>query len=197
MNKDPESNFVMCTYPGYEGDKLLGITKELSCITVFGDRQEWYFDNGFASEKKHLWSGYKRNKIRNPLSCTIPSFMKRPIKEGHYDTSKWCEIYCYTPQLCDWLEKANQHNKQPFVSFIEVRKESFEENFYPLDLLSCDPEKKALARKSVLNIAKLMVRVNKQESSEVLITWRSICPRIENLLFSVKNAMTLVHQDLF
>ena len=88
MNEDPDSNFVMCTYPGYEGDKLLGITEELSSITVLGDRQEWYFDNGFAGEKKHLWSGYKRNKIRNPLSCTIPSFMKRPIKEGHYDTSK-------------------------------------------------------------------------------------------------------------
>ena len=87
MNEDPKSDFVMCTYPSYEVDKLLGITEELSCITFLEDCQDWFFDNGFASEKKNLWSGYKRNKIRNPVSCTIPSFMERPIKEGHYHTS--------------------------------------------------------------------------------------------------------------
>ena len=162
MNEDPESDFVMCTYPGYKGDKLLGITEELSCITVLGDRQNWFFDNGFAGEKKDLWSDYERNKMRNPFSCTIPSFIKTPIKESHYDTSKRCEIYCYTPQLCDCIKKANQHNKQCSVPFIEVRKESFGENFYPADLLSCNPEKKAVARKTVVNIAKLMVRENKE-----------------------------------
>ena len=66
--------------------------------------------------------------------------MKRPIKDGHYDTSKRCEISCYTPQLCDRIEKVNQHNKQLFVPSIKVRKESFWENLYPPDFLSCDPE---------------------------------------------------------
>ena len=124
MNEGPESDFVMCIYPSYEGDKL-GITEELSCITVLEDRQDWFLDKGFLVKKKGFWSGYQRKKIRNPFSCTIPFFMKRPIKEGHYDTSKQCEIYCYTPQLCDQIEKVSQHNKQPFVPFIEVRKDYF------------------------------------------------------------------------
>ena len=34
-------------------------------------------------------------------------------------------------------------------------------NFDPLDLITCDPEKKALARKYVANIAKLMAKENK------------------------------------
>ena len=199
MNEDPESDFVMFSYPSYEGDKLLGITEELFCITVLGDKQDLFLDNEFGGEKEDLWSRYKRNKIRKPFSCTIPSFMKRPIKEGHYDTSKRCEVFCYTPQLCDRIEKANQHNKQPFVLFIEARKESFGENFHPPNLLSCDLEKKALARKSLVNIAKLLVKENKARIIRNIdnVSRSSICPRVENLLFSMKTTTTLVHADLF
>ena len=33
------------------------------------------------AKKKDLSSGYKRNKIRNPYSCTIPSSMKDPLRK--------------------------------------------------------------------------------------------------------------------
>ena len=51
MNEDPESD-VMCTYSSYEGNKLLGVPEELSSITILGDRQDWFFDSGFAGKKK-------------------------------------------------------------------------------------------------------------------------------------------------
>ena len=83
-----DSDFVMCTFPKYdENGKLLGITEEVCLITVLGDPNDGFFDNGFASEKKTLWSGFKRNKLPNPVSFTMPSFM-RPMKEGYYDPSK-------------------------------------------------------------------------------------------------------------
>ena len=69
-NYDSDSNFVMCTFPKY--------------------------DNGFGVQEKPLWSGYRRKKLPNPVSSTVLSFMKRPMKEGHYDTTKRCEIFCYT-----------------------------------------------------------------------------------------------------
>ena len=39
-NRDPYSNFVLCTFPIYEGDKLLGIKNAV------------FFNNGFANDKK-------------------------------------------------------------------------------------------------------------------------------------------------
>ena len=72
----------MSTFPKYdENGKLLGITEEVCLITILGDPHDQFFDNGFLNEKMTLWSGFKRNKL--PVSFTMPSFMKRPMKEGY------------------------------------------------------------------------------------------------------------------
>ena len=72
------------------------------------------------------------------------------------------EIFFYTPQLCDRVEKANTHNGTVFVPFTEVNKENFGVNFYPLDLVGNDPDKKASAIKAVRNVARMMCNENKQ-----------------------------------
>ena len=111
-----DSDFVMCTFPKYnENSKRLGITKEVCSITILRDPHDQFFNNGFLNEKKRLWSGFKRNKLPNTVSFTMPSFMKRPMKEGYYDPSKRCEIFCYKPQLCNRNEEANKQNNMPYI----------------------------------------------------------------------------------
>ena len=156
-----DSDFVMCTFPKYDKKaKLLGITEEVCLITILGDPQDNFYDNGFLNEKKTLWSGFKRNKLPNPVSFTMPSFMKRPMKEGYYDPSKRCEIFCYTPQLCDRNEEANKQNNMPYIPFIEVNKNTLGENFHPPDLIGTDVDKKNVARKAVRTVAKIMAKEN-------------------------------------
>ena len=156
-----DSDFVMCTFPKYdEKGKLPGITEEVCLITILGDPQDNFYDNGFLNEKKTLWSGFKRNKLPNPVSFTMPSFMKTPMKEGYYDPSKRCEIFCYTPQLCDRNEEANKQNNMPYIPFIEVNKNTFGENFHPPDLIGTDVDKKNVARKAVRTVAKIMAKEN-------------------------------------
>ena len=47
------SDFVMCTFPKYdEKEKLLGITEEVCLITILGDPQDNFYDNGFLNEKR-------------------------------------------------------------------------------------------------------------------------------------------------
>ena len=135
-----DSDFVFCTFPEYEEgtDKLLGITEHIYQITVLGDK----FDSFF--------------------SCTFPSFMKRPVKEGLYDTSKHFEIFCYTPQSCDRIAETNRNNTMPYIPFIEVNKETFGDDFYPPDLVSSNLEKKASARTAVINVAKIICKENKK-----------------------------------
>ena len=127
-----------------------------------GDKSDIFFDNGFGGDKKPLWSGYKRNKLPNPFSCMLQSFMKRPVKEGFYDTSRRSEIFCYTPQLSDKFEEANRNNTMPYIAFTEVNKETFGDAFYPPDLISLNLEKKAAARKAVIIVAKIMCKENKK-----------------------------------
>ena len=98
---------------------------------MLGDPDDMFFDGGSGGQKKPLWSGYRRKKMKNPFSCTVPSFLKRPMKEGSLDTSKQSETSCYTPQLCDRKEEANKLQSQPFVPFISVNKENFGDGFYP------------------------------------------------------------------
>ena len=148
-----ESRFVLCTYPDYEREtgKLLGIKEEIAMITVLGDPNCIFFDNRFRGEKKPIWSGYKRNKIPNPVNFTMPSFMNRPMKENLYDTKERCEIYCFTPQLCDRIEEANKSQSMPYVPFIEVNKKlTLEENFVPLDLIGTDQDKRRSAVNAVV-----------------------------------------------
>ena len=91
---------VYCTFPTYEGEKLHGIDECICIIGVLGDPGAVFFDNGFfiGDEKNPLWSGYGRKKLPNPLSCTAPSFMKRPIKDGSYNCEGRSEIFCYILQ---------------------------------------------------------------------------------------------------
>ena len=129
-------------------------------ITVLGDPNDLFFDNGYGGEKKTLWSGYKRNKLPNPVSFAMPSFMKRLMKEGHYDSTKRCEIFCYTPQLCDRNEEANKQNNMPYIPLIEVNKNAFGEKFHPPDLIGTDLDKKKAARNAVHRVPKLMAKEN-------------------------------------
>ena len=159
-----DSDFFSCTFPKYEEgtDKLLDITERICQITILDDKFDEFFGSGFSGNKKPLWSGYKQNKFPNLFSCTLPSFMKRPVKEGFYNTSKCFEIFCYTPQLCDRIEEANRNNTMPYVPFVEVNNEKFGDDFYPPDLASSNLEKKATARKAVINVAKIMCKENKK-----------------------------------
>ena len=122
----------------------------------------FFSDNGLGGQEKPLWSGYRRKKLPNPVSFTVPSFIKRPMKEGHYDTTKRCEIFCYTPQHCDRKEEANKQNNMPYVPFIEVTKATFDENFHPPDLIGADPDTKKAARNVVQCVAKIMAKENKK-----------------------------------
>ena len=160
-----ESDFVACTYPDYEKEtgKLLGIKEEITIISVLRDPNGLFFDNGFGGEKKPLWSGYKRNKLPNPVNFTMPSFMKRPRKENLYDPNERCEIYCFASQLCDRSEEANKSKGMPYIPFIEVdKKMTLGENFMPTDLIGLDQDKSKVARKAVLGLCKLMCKENKK-----------------------------------
>ena len=123
-----------------------------------GDPSMCFFDNGFsnANKNKPLWSGQKRKKILNPVSCIAPSFMKRAIKEGAYNREDHSRIYCYTLQLSDRAELANRSQNKVCVPFIQVNDESFGENFDPSDLVSNDPDKKFLAKNVVRAIAHMI-----------------------------------------
>ena len=129
-------------------------------ITILGDPQDNFYDNGFLNEKKTLWSGFKRNKLPNPVSFIMPSFMKRPMKEVYYDPSKQCEIFCYTLQLCDRNEEANKQNNMPYIPFVEVNKNTFGENFHRPDLIGTDLDQKNVARKAVRTVTKIMAKDN-------------------------------------
>ena len=110
-----DSDFLYCTYPIFEGSKLMGVDKHISMITVLGDPNAIFFDNAFSSvdENKPLWSGQNRKKMLNPFTCTAPSFMKQPIKERLYNSNNRSCIYCYTPQLCDRAEIVNRRQNKP------------------------------------------------------------------------------------
>ena len=144
-----DSNFVMCTFPKYdENSKLLGILM-ISFLTTVS-----------SMKKKILWSGFKRNKLRNPVNFTMPSFMKRPMKEGYYDPSERREIFCYTPQLCDRNEEASKQNNMPYIPFIEVNNNTFGENFHAPDLIGTDLDKKNVARNEVRAVTKILAEEN-------------------------------------
>ena len=61
-NKDPNSDFCYCTFPIYEGSKLLQVDKKISMINVLGDPGVSFFENGFhdADKFKPLWSVQRR-----------------------------------------------------------------------------------------------------------------------------------------
>ena len=58
-NKDPNSDFLRCTYPVYDGTKLKVVNKHISMISMLGDPNVIFFDNGFSNveESKSFWSG--------------------------------------------------------------------------------------------------------------------------------------------
>ena len=118
------------------------------------------FATTFLNQKKRLWSGFKTNKLPNPVSFTMPSFMERPMKEGYYDPSKRCEIFCYTPELSDRNEEGNKQNNMPYIPFIEVNKNAFAENFHPPDLIGTGGGKNNVGRKAVRAVAKITAKEN-------------------------------------
>ena len=48
QNKDPNRNFLYCTFPVYEGEKLHDVNEHIWMITVLGDLGAVFFDNGFS-----------------------------------------------------------------------------------------------------------------------------------------------------
>ena len=117
----------MVLYPMYEQEigKLLGITKEVVQVVFLGDPDNTFFDHGFGVDEKPLWSGYRRNKMKNPFSHTLLSFMKYPIKNNLCDKAERSKVFCYSPQLYDCKGEANKanksnSNKQPSVPFVDV-----------------------------------------------------------------------------
>ena len=129
LDKNSESDFVMVPYPMYEQETgtLLGITEEVGQVVVLGDPDGTFFDNEFGGDEKPLWPRYQRNKMKNPFSCTLPSFMKYLIKNNLYNTAERSKVFCYTPQLCDRKEEAKKanksnSNKQPYVPIVDIKK---------------------------------------------------------------------------
>ena len=159
----------MVPYPMYEQEtgKFLDIAEEVGKVVVLGDPDDMFFDNGFGGDQKPLWSGYRRNKMKSPFSCTLPSFMKYPIKSNLYDTTERSEVFFCTPQLCDHKEEANKANKsnskkQPYVPFVNINIKTFSEGFKPTDLLSDNEEKILLSRSCVKKVMRLMSKNNKK-----------------------------------
>ena len=58
-NKDPNSDILHCTYPVYDGTKLKVVNKHISMISMLGDPNVVFLDNGFSNveESKSFWSG--------------------------------------------------------------------------------------------------------------------------------------------
>ena len=53
-NKDSNSDFVYCTFPTYEGEKLCGIDENVRIISVLGDPSTVFFDDSPLVMKKIL-----------------------------------------------------------------------------------------------------------------------------------------------
>ena len=169
LEENSESDFIMVLYPTYEKEtgKLLGITEEVGQVVILGDPNDRFFNNGFGGDEKPLWSGYRRNKMKNLFSCTLSPFMKYPIKNNLHDTAERSKIFCYTAQLCDRKEEANKANKsisniQPYVPFVNINIKTFGEGFKPTDLLSDNEEKRLLSRSCVKKVMRLMIKNNKK-----------------------------------
>ena len=62
--------------------------------------------------------------------------MKRPAKEGLYGASKRSEIFLLNTTTLRQTEEANRNNTMPYISFVDVNKETFGDDFYPPDLIS-------------------------------------------------------------
>ena len=64
-NNDPECDFVLVSVPDYDQTtgKLLGVKEVLAQIFVLGDPKDNFFDSGFDTEYRSLWSGYRRKKL--------------------------------------------------------------------------------------------------------------------------------------
>ena len=95
-NNDPESDFVLASVPDYDqtSGKLLGVKEILALLFVFGDPKDNFFDSGFDTEDRLLLSGYPRKKFGNPISCILPSLVRRLMKEGSLNTSRRSKIFC-------------------------------------------------------------------------------------------------------
>ena len=66
--------------------------------------------------------------------------MKRPIKDGAYNREDHSRIYCFTPQLCDRVKKANRNQGRPYVPFIQIAEEPLGKDFNHVHLISPDPK---------------------------------------------------------
>ena len=140
--------------------------------------------------------------MKNPFSCTLPSFMKYPIKNNLYNTAERSEVFCYTPQLRDRKEEANKanksnSNKQHYIPFVNINIKTFGEGLKPTDLLSGNEEKRLLSRSCVKKIMRLMIKNNKKQIVNNLDNAVRHLPN--NGVFTVfgKKITIILVQDLF
>ena len=175
LEENPESDFVMVPYLLYEWEtgKLLSITEEVSQSVVLGDLNNTYYDNRLGRDDKPLWSGYQRNKMKNPFSGTLPSFTKYPIKNNFYDTKQRSEVFCYMLQLCERKEEANKankscSNKQPYVPFVDINIKTFGEGFVLTVLLFDNQEKRLFSCNCIKSVIRLMLKNKKKQIVNVI-----------------------------
>ena len=63
-NKDLNSDFVYCTVPTYEGEKLRGIAENICIINKLGDARTVFLGNGFyIGDKKSICGPDREEKI--------------------------------------------------------------------------------------------------------------------------------------
>ena len=191
----------MVPYPIYEQEtgKLHGITEKVGQVVILGDPD----DNGFGGDNKPLSSGYQRNKMKDPFSCILLSFKKYPIKSNFNNTEERSEVFCYMPQLCVRKEEANKpnksnSNKQPYVPFLNINKETFGSNFGPTDLVFEDKDKRLLSRNCIKRVIRLMIKNKKQIINYLDIMSLNIYQMTGTSLFlDKKNTTTILVQGLF
>ena len=67
-NKDPNDDFVYCTFPTYEAEKLHGIDEHICIISMLGDPGAVFFDNDFfiGDDKKAFVVWIWKKKTTQP-----------------------------------------------------------------------------------------------------------------------------------
>ena len=79
----------------------------------------------------------------------------------------------------------------PYITFIEVNKETFGDDFYPPDLVSSNLEKKLLQGQLSLTLLKSYVKKIKKDLLATLRMLLSFDQVTENFLSAVKNTIII------
>ena len=70
-NKNPNRDFVYCTFPVYEGHKLRGITEQIYMITGLGDKGAIFFITDFSLMMRKNLRDLDRGERSSPTVLDI------------------------------------------------------------------------------------------------------------------------------